>query len=74
MKAIYLVCFMLIAVAQCKVYQPCELAKELVHRHSIPRSQVYDWVCLVDAESSFRTNAINRVNTDGSSDHGLFQV
>lgn len=57
-----------------KVYEPCELAKELLHVHKMPRKQILDWVCLVESESSFRTDVMGPPNWDQSNDHGLFQV
>ncbi|CAL1602331.1 unnamed protein product [Knipowitschia caucasica] len=33
-----------------------------------------DWVCLVENESSFNTNALNSRNRNGSKDYGLFQI
>lgn len=69
---ILLGCFTAATVA--KVYQPCQLAKELVWKYGFPRSQIYDWVCLVENESRFNTQALNPYNSDGSKDHGLFQV
>ena len=55
-------------------YDPCALAQELVHKHGFSRKKIYDWICLVDAESSFMTEALHTQNYDGSNDHGLFQV
>lgn len=31
-------------------------------------------VCLVEKESGYRTDAVGKLNGDGSWDHGLFQV
>ncbi|CAD7081920.1 unnamed protein product [Hermetia illucens] len=57
-----------------KVYTPCELATELRHKHKIPLEQIATWVCIAKHESNFNTSAIGRLNTDGSEDHGIFQV
>ena len=57
-----------------KVYDPCDLAKELLYIHKFERSEIADWICLIDSESSFRTHVIGPENWDGSHDHGLFQV
>uniref|UniRef100_A0A182QTU6 Glycosyl hydrolases family 22 (GH22) domain-containing protein n=1 Tax=Anopheles farauti TaxID=69004 RepID=A0A182QTU6_9DIPT len=51
----------------------CELARTLFN-NGIPRSQIPDWICLVERESQFETTAINKKNTNGSWDYGLFQV
>ncbi|KAI1299249.1 Lysozyme c-1 [Halotydeus destructor] len=73
----YIAVLMLVTVAATgslgKTYTPCALAKELVHVHKFDRSSIYDWICLVEAESSFRTNALGK-NKNGSKDYGLFQV
>lgn len=57
-----------------RVFEPCELATELVNRHGFNRAQVDDWICLVQWESSFNTQATQGPNTDGSFDWGLFQI
>ncbi|WP_407809573.1 hypothetical protein, partial [Staphylococcus aureus] len=53
---------------------PCELAKELVHKHGFDKNTIGDWICLVKYESSFDTSAKGGPNWDGSYDHGLFQI
>lgn len=62
------------SVAKGKVYERCELAQELRFKHKIPLEQVATWVCIAKHESSFNTSAVGRLNTDGSEDHGLFQI
>uniref|UniRef100_A0A1B0AVU7 lysozyme n=1 Tax=Glossina palpalis gambiensis TaxID=67801 RepID=A0A1B0AVU7_9MUSC len=57
-----------------KIYNKCELAQELYHKHHIPMEQIATWVCIAQHESSFNTAAIGRLNADGSADHGLFQI
>ncbi|KAH8366174.1 hypothetical protein KR093_009961 [Drosophila rubida] len=57
-----------------KIYNQCELAQELYHRHKLPMSEIPTWVCIAEHESSFNTAAVGRLNTDGSEDHGLFQI
>lgn len=57
-----------------KVFERCELARELRFQHNIPADQIHTWVCIAQHESSFRTSAIGRLNVDGSTDHGLFQI
>ncbi|XP_073836368.1 uncharacterized protein isoform X2 [Musca autumnalis] len=57
-----------------KVYNKCELAQELYHKHGMPMDQIPTWVCIAQHESSFNTAAVGRLNTDGSADHGLFQI
>lgn len=56
-----------------KIYTKCEFAKTM-DRAEFPRDELPDWVCLVQHESNFNTEAINKENTDGSYDWGIFQV
>ncbi|GAB0090239.1 uncharacterized protein DMENIID0001_049410 [Sergentomyia squamirostris] len=57
-----------------KIYDRCELARELLYDHLLPRDQIATWVCIAHHESSFNTAAVGRLNADGSADHGLFQI
>ncbi|XP_021915816.1 lysozyme S-like, partial [Zootermopsis nevadensis] len=58
----------------CKVYERCELARELKEIHNISEEQIPTWVCIAQHESDFNTSAVGHVNGDGSGDHGLFQI
>nr|CAH7747142.1 unnamed protein product [Callosobruchus chinensis] len=49
-----------------KVYDRCQLAKELRHVHGMSMDRLSTWVCIVQHESLFDTAAMNR----GSGDHG----
>uniref|UniRef100_A0A2H1W700 Lysozyme n=1 Tax=Spodoptera frugiperda TaxID=7108 RepID=A0A2H1W700_SPOFR len=62
-------------IAKCygKTFTECELVQEL-RRQGFPEHELKDWVCLIEAESSKRTNAIGNGNSDGSLDYGLFQI
>lgn len=57
-----------------KVYERCELAKELKYKHDFPMEQIATWICIAKYESNFNTSAVGRLNFDGSEDHGLFQI
>lgn len=57
-----------------KIYERCELARELRYQHNFPMEEVATWVCIAKHESDFNTSAIGRLNSDGSEDHGLFQI
>lgn len=57
-----------------KVYERCELARELLYRHQMAMDEIANWVCIAYHESNFNTSAVGRKNTDGSGDHGLFQI
>lgn len=59
-----------LSAASAKVFTRCELARELVEKHEIPRDQVATWVCIARYEAELNTSAVNR----GSGDHGLFQI
>lgn len=57
-----------------KIYERCELAKDLRFKHNMPRDQIHMWVCIAQHESNFNTAAVGRLNADGSGDHGIFQI
>lgn len=57
-----------------KIYEKCELARELRYKYNVPLEHIHTWVCIVQRESNFDTSAIGRLNADGSFDHGLFQI
>lgn len=57
-----------------KVYEKCELARELRFVHRFPADQINTWTCIVENESGFSTTAVGALNADGSKDHGLFQI
>ncbi|XP_037505804.2 lysozyme 2 [Rhipicephalus sanguineus] len=56
-----------------KVFEKCELARELLYVHGFPEDQIPQWVCIAEHESLFNSSAVGRMNWDGSADHGLFQ-
>ncbi|RVE49532.1 hypothetical protein evm_005873 [Chilo suppressalis] len=77
MKSI-LVIVALVVIGLCwqceaKTFSRCELVREL-RRQKFPENQLRNWVCLVEKESGRRTNAIGPTNSNGSRDHGLFQI
>ncbi|XP_017471926.1 PREDICTED: uncharacterized protein LOC108363157 [Rhagoletis zephyria] len=61
-------------VGKGKIYKKCELAQDLYFKHKMPMEEVPTWVCIAEHESSLNTAAVGRLNTDGSADHGLFQI
>ncbi|CRL06916.1 CLUMA_CG019623, isoform A [Clunio marinus] len=61
-------------ISRGKVYDRCDLARELYYQHDIAMKDVATWVCIANYESAFDTSAIGRLNWDGSNDHGLFQI
>ncbi|KAL4715324.1 hypothetical protein ACJJTC_004776 [Scirpophaga incertulas] len=56
---------------EAKTFTRCQLVAEL-KKHNI--NQLRDWVCLIEGESSRRTDVIGPTNSNGSRDHGLFQI
>lgn len=56
-----------------KIFTRCELAKELLHVHNIPKNQVHVWVCIAEKVSNFNVSAYKGSINAGAS-HGLFQV
>ncbi|XP_059490317.1 lysozyme P-like [Neocloeon triangulifer] len=58
--------------ANAKIYERCELAKELRDRLRVPAEQLATWVCIADHESRFNTSIIGTL-AEGK-DHGLFQI
>uniref|UniRef100_A0AB38ZEA5 lysozyme n=1 Tax=Ectomocoris sp. TaxID=3104572 RepID=A0AB38ZEA5_9HEMI len=72
MKVIAVLLF-LFGLSQAKRFSQCNLAKELLAQ-GLPRNELADWVCLVEAESSRDTSKKGGPNRNGSYDHGLFQI
>ncbi|CAD7088847.1 unnamed protein product [Hermetia illucens] len=76
MKVFAVLAFALLCVtapAWGKTFTKCSLAKTL-YAHGIPKSELPDWVCLVQHESGFRTDAVGALNSNGTRDYGLFQI
>lgn len=53
----------------CKIYQRCELASELINKHGFPVKEIGNWICLIESESTYNTRALG-----SKRDYGLFQV
>ncbi|KAH8371262.1 hypothetical protein KR093_006767, partial [Drosophila rubida] len=64
---------LIIAVEAERSFDRCSLARELDNL-DVPRNEIPHWVCIARHESSYRTWVIGPPNTDGSRDHGLFQI
>ncbi|KAG5671030.1 hypothetical protein PVAND_001248 [Polypedilum vanderplanki] len=56
-----------------KIYSKCELVRTL-YNSGIPQSQLRDWACLVQHESSYNSKAKGGPNKNGSYDYGIFQI
>lgn len=62
--------FLLNSFVYSKIYERCELAKELRDLHEISEEQLATWVCIARHESNYNTSAVNQM----SGDHGLLQI
>lgn len=58
------------STVRARVYERCELARELRDKHQISQAHVPIWVCIAQHESNYNTSAVNW----DSGDHGLFQI
>ncbi|XP_025836999.1 uncharacterized protein LOC112906652 [Agrilus planipennis] len=67
--ALYLISIVVCTI-EAKVFERCELARELHGIHDIPIDQLATWVCIAYHESRYDTAARN----PGSGDHGIFQI
>lgn len=57
-----------------KIFNRCELARELRYKQNIPKDQIHIWMCIAQTLSNFNTAIEAPKNADGSSSHGLFQI
>lgn len=60
-------------VVNTKIYERCELAKELRFQYNVPMNQIANWICIAKYQSQFNTSAV-RQYADGFSHYGLFQI
>ncbi|XP_062609970.1 lysozyme C, milk isozyme-like [Saccostrea cucullata] len=56
-----------------KTFNKCELAKELA-RHGVAHGDIANYVCMAEHESGFNTHIRSAANSDGTHDHGIFQI
>ncbi|XP_036334585.1 lysozyme 1-like [Rhagoletis pomonella] len=71
--AFLVVALALAAPAFGKTYTRCTLAQELL-RLDVPKDQLARWTCIAEHESSYRTDAVGKTNSNGSNDYGIFQI
>ncbi|KAF4520834.1 hypothetical protein B566_EDAN007129 [Ephemera danica] len=64
---------LLLQVVMAKVYERCELARELRDRLRVPEEQLATWVCIAHRESMYNTSIVGTLAPAGK-DHGLFQI
>lgn len=57
-----------------KVYEKCELAKELRYVHNVPKDQLHTWICIIKRQSSFNTSALGAPYAAGMQSYGLYQI
>ncbi|EDV95954.1 lysozyme S [Drosophila grimshawi] len=63
----------LVAPGLARTMDRCSLANEMSNL-GVPRDQLARWTCIAERESSYRTHVVGPANTDGSHDHGIFQL
>ncbi|KAL4715314.1 hypothetical protein ACJJTC_004766 [Scirpophaga incertulas] len=68
-----ILCALALSACEAKNFTKCELV-EALREQWFPEEDMRDWVCLVEFESSMRTDVIGPPNSNGSRDHGLFQI
>ena len=56
-----------------KKFSMCKVARQMKDA-GFQEKYLPDWMCLINSESAFDSAAMNRVNTDGSYDWGLYQI
>ena len=56
-----------------KTYTRCSLAKDM-YALGVPKSELPQWTCIDEHESSFRTGVVGPTNSNGSNDYGIFQI
>lgn len=71
--AAILIIFAIATKIESKVYSKCEFAKKM-RSSGFSVESLPQWICLVKHESNFNSNAINKINPDGSWDWGIFQI
>lgn len=63
----------LLATSACaKIYERCELARELKEKYNVPEDQLATWVCIARHESNFDTTAVGTLAQ--GKDNGIFQI
>ncbi|KAI8123902.1 Lysozyme 1 [Lucilia cuprina] len=56
-----------------KTFTRCSLAREM-YALGVPKSELPQWTCIAEHESSYRTNVVGPTNSNGSNDYGIFQI
>jgi hypothetical protein len=75
MKIIFVLVCLLIANEFCdaRVWEFCALARQL-NKFGFSKSELPNWMCLIQHESNYNSKAVGPPNSDGSRDYGLFQI
>ncbi|XP_013117994.1 lysozyme 1-like [Stomoxys calcitrans] len=63
----------MVAPAFGRTMNRCSLAQEM-YAMGVPKSELPQWTCIAEHESSYRTHVIGPANWDGSNDYGIFQI
>lgn len=74
LKFVVLIFVSSIAVGAGKIYERCELARELYKVHKLPMEQIPTWICIVNLVSSFDTSAVRSLDYMGYFEHGIFKL
>ncbi|XP_055320382.1 lysozyme-like [Sitodiplosis mosellana] len=56
-KIVLFIVFLRLAAVNAKIYQKCDLARELVEKHRFSRTMLSSWICMIEAESGFNTKS-----------------
>lgn len=73
-STLFIINSLFIAVSYGKVFGRCELAHKLYNVHGFSYQSTAKFVCIAQHESNLNTEAVGRLNLDGSLDHGIFQI
>lgn len=70
-SALIILMVALLGTAQGKVFSRCELVRQL---RSWGSTMPATWTCIANFESGYNTAAIGGPNTNGTYDHGIWQI
>ncbi|XP_060108243.1 lysozyme C, milk isozyme-like [Heteronotia binoei] len=75
-QALSALLFLLIATNEAKVWDKCELGREMKSKgmDGFQGYSLANWICMAYHESKYDTSVVGPANTDGSLDFGIFQI
>ncbi|XP_054721100.1 lysozyme C, milk isozyme-like [Uloborus diversus] len=65
---------LLVLSIDAKIYDRCELGRELYEKYHIPLADISKWLCIIHWESAYDTHAMNNGRKESSIDYGMFQI